>query len=128
MAFISTKLSLMVGADGASWYRYVSTVDALAAISAANYFGPVANILNPGDMIVVNDSANLNQILFIKTSNGLSGSAGTATTAAGFATPAAMTVDEGPTGATGTAHPAEVGAMHEDGGAKHNAPNARHKT
>jgi hypothetical protein len=87
MAFIPTKLSLMVGADGASWFRYISGADNSAAIAAANYFGPSANILNPGDMIVCNDSGNLNSILFVKASNGLSGAAGTATTIATLAAP-----------------------------------------
>ena len=68
MALILTKLSLMVGADGASWYRYASPTDTTANMLAANYFNTAQNILNPGDMIVTNDSANANDILFVKTS------------------------------------------------------------
>jgi len=68
MALNPLKLSLMVGADGASWYRYASSADTLANMAAANYFNAVQNILNPGDVIIANDSANMNNIFFVKTS------------------------------------------------------------
>lgn len=66
MALVLTSLSVMANAAGSTWFNYTSTTDNQAAIAAANYFNGAANIMNPGDMIVSNDSANLNQVYFVK--------------------------------------------------------------
>lgn len=59
-AFDATNMNrLQLGTMTA--YYYKSTVDAIAAVAAADYFNDISDSLNNGDVIVVSDT-NLNLI------------------------------------------------------------------
>ena len=93
MAFDPLQCSLFVGANGNSVWYYKSSADGHAAIIAANYFGPMADVMNVGDVIYAHDSGGTNDMLFVKTV-GAQGS-NLITVAAGLAAPVVADAGEG---------------------------------
>lgn len=59
MAFDEKKMALIANGNNKKAYFYGSSVDAMSAILAANYFDAFAAQLDVGDTIIVHDSADL---------------------------------------------------------------------
>lgn len=53
MAYVSKDLSVLAYANGFTLWHYV-TADAASAVDNAGYFNAAADLLRPGDMILVN--------------------------------------------------------------------------
>jgi hypothetical protein len=53
MAFALRNLSVLAYADGFTLWHYKSTCDKLAQASAAGYFADAADLLAPGDMVML---------------------------------------------------------------------------
>ena len=55
MAFTNKNLSVIAYANGFTMWHYVGS-ELLATISAAGYFNSISNLMNSGDVIIVNGS------------------------------------------------------------------------
>lgn len=77
MSYDISKLALLAHGNNNKIYRYTSSDDALATIKASGYFGLDAttlqqssDMLDSGDIIMVQDSANAEQTLRVDTISG----------------------------------------------------------
>lgn len=57
MAFASRDLGVLAYANGVTLWHYRSADDAIAAITAAGYFDPAAEMLRVADVVMVEDQS-----------------------------------------------------------------------
>lgn len=71
MPFQTRQLSVLAYANSFTLWHYRDNVDTLAQISAANYFGPAADMLKPDDMLIA-DGSDGTRIIRVVTATGSS--------------------------------------------------------